>query len=80
MHGDSEARVFAWTVDVQLHIVVNPQLPVWSDSLFRGGLERSEVAKRNGGQRVGQACEILSHLGESRAAFAPRSPGCRNAR
>ena len=49
MQGDSETRVFAWTIDLQLHIVVNPQLPVWSDSLFRGGLERSEVAKRNGG-------------------------------
>jgi hypothetical protein len=49
MHGDSETCVFAWTVGVQLHIVVNLELRVWSDSLFRGGLERSEVAKRNGG-------------------------------
>src|SRR6266852_9486075 len=71
MHCDSETRVFAWTVDVPLHIMMNPWLRTRSDTLFCGGLERSEVAKRSGGQRVGQACEILSHLGEPRAAFAP---------
>jgi len=35
-------------------------IPLYSsDSLFCGGLERTEVAERNGGQRVGQGLQNL---------------------
>src|SRR6202158_1763308 len=39
-------------------------------ALFRGRLERSELAERNGGQRVRQCGDVGGHLLELRAAFA----------
>ena len=39
--------------------------------LFRGRLERSEIAERNRRQRVRQGGEIGGYLREPRAAFAP---------
>jgi hypothetical protein len=43
----------AQTSDVASLVSLAPRNDV-KLALFRGGLERSEVAERNGGQRVGQ--------------------------
>src|SRR3982074_2669931 len=45
--------------------------PGMTKALFCRCLEWSELAERNGGQRVGQRGEIRHHLREPRAAFAP---------
>ena len=42
----------------------------FTTALFRRGLERSELAERNGGQRIGQSRKIGGDLRESRPAFA----------
>src|SRR5437879_12831498 len=41
------------------------------EGLFRRGLEGSEVAERNRGQRIRQCREILNHLREPWPSFAP---------
>ena len=46
--------------------------------LFRRGLERSEVAERNGGQRVGQRGEIRGHLREPRRRVRAAARPCRS--